>query len=305
MTAIGKLDGAGIQLAIEFLPLASLKPDSKNPRAHKPPQVAAIARSISAFGFNVPVLADSDGTIIAGHGRVQAAIKLGLTQVPAIRIGHLSADQRRAFMIADNRLTDTSRWDDQLLGEVLRDLSVADLDFDLDVIGFSVGEIDLRIEGLDDRSGDDADDIPATPPGPPVTSPGDCWQLGRHRLLCGSALDPEAWRLLMQRDKAAMVFTDPPYNVAVGGHVSGLGKVQHREFAMASGEMDRGQFTAFLRGAFSLMVANSAQGSLHYICIDWRHLGEMIAAGEDAYSELKNLCVWTKPSGAMGSLYRS
>jgi ParB-like chromosome segregation protein Spo0J len=124
MTAIGKLDGAGIQLVIEFLPLDSLKPDSKNPRAHKPPQVAAIARSISAFGFNVPVLADSDGTIIAGHGRVQAAIKLGLTQVPAIRIGHLSADQRRAFMIADNRLTDTSRWDDQLLGEVLRDLRV-------------------------------------------------------------------------------------------------------------------------------------------------------------------------------------
>lgn len=295
-------DAAG-NLSVEYVAPARLIADPSNPRTHKPPQVAAIAKSMSTFGFNVPVLADGDGLIIAGHGRVMAAMKLGLVTIPVIRIEHLTVTQRRAYMIADNRLTDVSRWDDRLLGEVLRDLSVVELDFDIEAIGFSVGEIDMKIDALDDHSLDRDDAQPE--PGPAVTKVGDLWQLGRHRLLCGDALDGAVWSQLMASEKAAMVFTDPPYNVAIAGHVSGLGRVQHREFAMAIGEMDRDQFTAFLADVFAQMKAHSKPGSLHYACMDFRHIGEMMAAGEAVFTELKNLCVWVKPSGAMGSLYRS
>lgn len=290
-------------LAVVDLPPASLRPDPSNPRAHKPPQIAAIAKSISTFGFNVPVLADEDGLIIAGHGRVMAAMKLGLATIPVIRIQHLTAQQKQAYMIADNRLTDISRWDERLLGEVLRDLSIAELDFDIEAIGFSVCEIDMKIDSLDDHSLDRDDVEPER--GPAVTAAGDLWQLGRHRLLCGDALDGAAWSKLMAGEQASMVFTDPPYNVAIAGNVSGLGRVKHREFAMASGEMDRDQFAGFLTDAFEQMKAHSKPGSLHFACMDWRHIGEMIAAGEGIFTELKNLCVWTKPAGAMGSLYRS
>ncbi|HEY0312177.1 MAG TPA: DNA methyltransferase [Allosphingosinicella sp.] len=293
-----------LHLTVEYASVGALKFNEQNPRAHKPPQVAAIAKSIRTFGFNVPVLLDGDDAIIAGHGRVAAALKLGLAQVPVIRIEHLSPDQRKAYMIADNRLTDISRWDERLLGEVLRDLTVAELDFDVEAMGFSVAGIDLKIDALDEPAGED-DLVPPGVDGPAVTAPGDLWQLGRHRLLCGSALESEAWRLLMAGEKAAMCFTDPPYNVAVQGHVSGLGSVQHREFAMASGEMDRDEFTEFLSASFRLIAANSTAGSIHFVCIDWRHLGEMIAAGEGAYTELKNVCVWAKSSPVMGSLYRS
>ena len=292
-------------LSLEQVSPDGLRPDPSNPRIHKPPQVAAIAKSITTFGFNVPVLVDGAGMIIAGHGRVMAALKLGLSEIPIIRIEHLSAAQRKAYMIADNRLCDTSAWSERLLGEVLRDLTVAELDFDVAAIGFSVGEIDLKIEGLNEPDKDDADDtLPAV--GPAVTVRGDLWAVGRHRLVCGNALDAGVWSALMGTDKAAMIFTDPPFNVPVNGHVSGLGKIKHREFAMATGEMDRPQFTGFLREACVQMAAHSKAGSLHYVCMDWRGLGEMSAAGESVYTELKNVCFWNKVSGAgMGSLYRS
>lgn len=291
------------ELRIEQLPPAALSADPQNPRSHKPAQVDAIARSIRTFGFNVPVLTDTDNVIIAGHGRVAAAKKLGLASIPVVRVDHLSDHQRRAYMIADNRLTDTSRWDEQLLGQVLQDLSLADLDFELDAIGFSVGEIDLRIDAVNDGvAGEDAV-VMAT--GSPVSAAGDLWLLGKHQLLCGDCRDAAGWATLMADAKAAMVFTDPPYNVAIKGHVSGLGKHSHREFGVASGEMDRDAFAAFLSDVFVRLAANSIAGSLHYICMDWRHLGEMITAGEAAFTELKNLCVYCKPTGSMGSLYRS
>src|SRR5438094_2271182 len=225
------------ELAIRYRPTESIRPDPANPRAHKPPQVAAIARSITSFGFNVPLLVDEGGMIIAGHGRLAAARKLGLSEVPTIELGHLSEHQRQAYMIADNRLTDLSRWDDRLLGEVLRDLSIAELDFELDIIGFSVGEIDFRIEQLGEIADDDPADTPVIIADSPVSIVGDLWLLGAHRLLCGSALEQIAWDQLLQGRKADVGFTDPPFNQKVRGHVSGLGKVQHREFAMASGEM--------------------------------------------------------------------
>ncbi|MEO8546916.1 MAG: DNA methyltransferase [Sphingomicrobium sp.] len=295
-----------VRLAIEYLPPNSLTAEPSNARSHKPPQIAAIARSIQAFGFNVPLLIDGDGNVIAGHGRLFAAKKIGLTEVPTIRLEHLSDAQRKAYMIADNRLTDLSKWDDQLLGQVLRDLSVADLDFELDAIGFSVGEIDFHIEALGQTaSAEDPADGPIELGSCPVSIDGDLWQLGPHRLLCGSALDPHAWDYLMAGQLAAVGFTDPPFNVKINGHVSGLGVVQHREFSMASGEMDRGEYIDFLESSFRLMARHSAPASIHFTAIDWRHVPEMVAAGEAAFSELKNICVWSKPAGGMGALYRS
>jgi DNA modification methylase len=295
-------------LSIENMPLSFLKLDRRNPRKHSKKQIAQIARSIEAFGFNVPILVDEKLKVLAGHGRVLASRHLGWQDIPVIRLAHLSETQARAFSIADNRLTDNSTWDDKLLSEIFRDLSAAELEFDIEAIGFSVAEIDLSIEGLAHEANgnpDPADDLPATPNLPPVTKPGDLWLLGRHRLYCGSAIDAEAYKILMQDRKAQMVFTDPPYNVPIDGHVSGKGKIRHREFEMASGEMTPSQFTDFLSTAFHLFSKHSSAGSLHFCCMDWRHLSEILAAGERAYSEMINLCVWVKSNGGMGSLYRS
>jgi DNA modification methylase len=295
-------------LAVEYRPLSSLRLDPRNPRIHSPRQIRQIGRSIKAFGFNVPVLVDREGRVVAGHGRVLACQHLGWTEVPTIRLDHLGPEQARAFMVADNRLTETSSWDERLLGETLRDLAELELEFSLEATGFEMGEIDLKIEGLTTSSEgkpDPADTILPPPAGPAITRPGDLWLLGRHRLLCGSALEETSYAALMPGEQAAMVFTDPPYNVPIAGHVSGLGAVQHREFAMASGEMSGPEFTAFLRTALGLAARNSQDGSLHFVCMDWRHMAELLTAGGEAYSELKNLCIWAKNNAGMGSLYRS
>jgi hypothetical protein len=246
--------------------------------------------------------------VIAGHGRVLACGQLGWTEVPTISLEHLSPEQARAFAIADNRLTETSSWDERLLGEALRDLAVLDLDFSLEATGFSTGEIDLRIEGLETAGSarpDRADEVPPSPPGKAVSRLGDLWTLGRHRLLCGNALEPEAYRALLAGERAGVVFTDPPYNVPIGGHVCGLGSVQHREFAMASGEMSEAEFTAFLTRMMQRLVEHSVDGVIGFVCMDWRHMGELLAAGRNAGVELKNVCVWAKDNAGMGSLYHS
>jgi DNA modification methylase len=296
------------RISVVYRRIAELKPDPKNPRAHSPKQIRQIARSIDTFSFNVPVLVDSHGKVIAGHGRLEAAKLLGWSEVPTICLEHLTEAQSRAFMIADNRLTENSVWDDRLLAEQLKELSLLDLDFSLEATGFEMGEIDLRIEGLTADSEDGAafEEAPSTlPAGPPVTRVGDLWLLGSHRVLCGNALDHSAFTALMQDDRAKMVFIDPPYNVPIEGNVSGLGAVHHREFMMASGEMNEAEFTSFLAGAFSLLIRYSADGSLHFVCMDWRHLVELLVAGKQVYGELKNLCVWAKDNAGMGSLYRS
>ncbi|MDO8431085.1 MAG: ParB N-terminal domain-containing protein [Candidatus Binatus sp.] len=261
------------QIKVSYLPIAQLELNPRNPRFHSPRQIRQIARSIEAFGFNVPVLIDSKREVIAGHGRVLACKLLGRTEVPTISLQHLSEAQAKAFMIADNRLTENSVWDDRLLAEQLKELSVLDLDFSLEATGFEMGEIDLRIEGLDSpNEADEADDLSELPAGPPVTRVGDLWLLGEHRVFCGSALDAQAYAALMGAERADLVFTDPPYNVLIAGNVSGLGAVRHREFEMASGEMSEAEFTNFLTHALSLLARYSARGSLHFVCMDWRHI---------------------------------
>ena len=300
--------GTNRDLSIDRLPISLLKLDPCNPKRHSPRQINQIARSIEAFGFNVPVLIDENDTVIAGHGRVLASQTLGLHDVPVIRLAHLTAAQARAFAIADNRLTELSTWDDRLLGEIFRDLAELKLDFSLEATGFSMAEVDLRIEGLPTSpsgEADPADELPHTSGQPAVSEPGDLWILGKHRVLCGDALDPASYGLLLQGALAALVFTDPPYNVPIDGHVSRHGSARHREFPMASGEMTPGQFIHFLATFMGLLARHSVDGSLHFVCMDWRHMFDLLTAGKQVYTELKNLCVWTKNAAGMGSLYRS
>jgi hypothetical protein len=296
------------RIAVEYLPTAALKADPRNPRRHTPRQIRQIARSIQSFGFNVPVLVDATLKVVAGHGRLLACQQLGWNEVPTISLEHLSETQAKAFAIADNRLTETSEWNERLLAEQLKELSVLDLDFSLEVTGFHMGEIDLKIESLSTEVAtreDPADAIVSVSNAPAVSRLGDLWELGSHHVVCGDATQESTLRTLLGREKAAMVFVDPPYNVPIDGNVSGMGTIRHREFVMASGEMNETQFTAFLTRVCTLLSSYSVSGSIHFICIDWRHLGEMLAAGRQAYAELKNLCVWTKDNAGMGSFYRS
>ena len=297
-----------IKLAIVYRRIDELKADPANPRRHSKKQIRQIGHSLKAFDFIVPVLIDRDDNIIAGHGRVLAGREVGVTEVPTLCLDHLTAAQARAFMIADNRLTEIATWDDRLLAQQLKELSLLGLDFDVTITGFEVAEIDLRIASLEDLPGTDndpADAVPETPAGPPLSKLGDLWVLGRHRVLCGNALDPEAFRTLLGDEPAAMVLTDAPYNLPIDSHVSGLGAVHHRPFPMASGEMDRPEFTAFLNQACRNLAAFSVDGSLHYLFMDWRHIEDLLAVGRGVYGELKNLCVWVKDNAGMGSLYRS
>jgi len=295
-------------LRVEQLSIDELKLDSRNPRHHSDLQIGQIARSVETFGFNVPILIDGSNNILAGHGRVLAAKKIGWKVVPVIRLTHLTSAQARAFGIADNRLTENSTWDDRLLGEIFRDLATVDLDFTLEVTGFSIGEIDLRIEELvtpTEGESDPADQLPEDLDRSPVTEPGDLWLLGTHRVLCGDALESSSYRLLMQGGLAQVVFTDPPYNVKIDGHASGNGNIHHREFAMASGEKTPGQFTYFLTTTLNQLARYSSRGSIHFLCMDWRHQLELLTAGNQIYTELKNVCIWVKSNAGMGSLYRS
>jgi DNA modification methylase len=294
---------------LERLSIADLVPDARNPRQHGKRQLRQISKAIRTFGFITPIVVDQENNIIAGHGRVLAAKQIGLNEVPAVRVTHLNSAALRAFAIADNRLNETSTWDDQILGEILSEISQLDLNFDLEATGFSAAEIDLYIGELSDGSDSDkADRVDAASPPKnehPVSKVGDFWLLQDHRLLCADALDPTSYDDVLDKRTADVVFTDPPYNVRIHGNVSGSGNISHREFAMASGEMTNLEFEVFLNRICRLHAQYSANGSLSYFCMDWRHADALLAAGKSSYSELKNICVWTKSNAGMGSLYRS
>lgn len=295
------------ELFISDVPTSGLAVDPSNARTHSKRQIAKVAASIKSFGFNSPILIDRDGKVVAGHGRLLAAKELKLELVPTIRLEHLSSQQLRAYALADNRLAELAGWDDDLLATEISGLLDLDLDFEITDMGFEMAEIDQILGSNLGLSKDHEPDDEHVEPSQVarVTRPGDLWQLGRHLVFCGDALDLDSYRPLLPNEKARLVFTDPPYNVPIQGHVSGLGKAKHREFQQASGEMSDAEFQAFLRSACDRMRSASAEGAIHFICMDWRHIGTLIEAGSDAYSELKNLCVWVKPNGGMGSLYRS
>tara|TARA_R110002072_G_scaffold17119_1_gene65579 strand:+ start:1970 stop:3301 length:1332 start_codon:yes stop_codon:yes gene_type:complete len=288
------------------LPIRTLRPYPRNARRHSKKQLRQIADSIERFGFTNPVLVGDDGEIVAGHGRVEAARLLGMETVPTIALSHLNATERRAYVLADNKLALNAGWDEEILALELQDL--IDLDFDLTVTGFSVGEIDLVLdtanESAPDRR-DAADDWMPEMEEAVVSRPGDLWQLGRHRLICADARDPDAYGALLAGEQVDMIFTDPPYNVPIDGHVSGLGRVHHREFAMGAGEMSEAAFEAFLVETLGAAAATCRDGAIAFVCMDWRHMGELLSAGRQVFSELKNVCVWNKTNGGMGTFYRS
>jgi DNA modification methylase len=290
---------------ITLVDISTLKPNPKNARTHSDKQIQQIANAINRFGMMNPILAQSNNEILAGHGRLEALKKLGVTQVPVIYSDHLTADEARAFMLADNKIAANAGWDKNLLSIELTYLSSIDIDLDVEITGFDTPEIDLIIDPPRPDTHDPLDDLPEMDNSPAVTKPGDIWRLGEHTLICGDATQRANYESLMCGDLADMIFTDPPYNVPIDGHVCGNGKVKHREFAMASGEMSDAEFHRFLTIVCQLMAAFSGDGSLHHICMDWRGIGKLLNAGSGVYTELKNICVWNKDNAGMGSLYRS
>lgn len=293
-------------LNVEWKRPSCLHADKRNAKKHPLKQIKQIAASIQEFGFLCPLLLDKRNQILAGHGRVEAAMHLKLESVPTIQVSHLSEEQRRGFVIADNRLAELGGWDQEILSIELKELSNIDLPFDLEITGFDMTAIDFLIgDEFEDTPETDENQEPILLEEETVSELGDLWILDKHRLLCGDARDVECYSLLLDGEEAQMVFSDPPYNVSVDGHVCGLGKVKHEQFAMASGEMTSKQFTDFLKTVLANMAEVSKNGAIHFICMDWRHMGELLNAGNKVYPELKNLCVWSKSNAGMGSFYRS
>lgn len=290
-------------LSVVYLEIQQLNPYPRNARTHSKRQVRQIADSIREFGFTNPVLIDRSRTIVAGHGRVEAAKLLGMRKVPTICLENLSEDQIRAYILADNKLAEKAGWDNAILAIELQHLTSIDLGFDVSLTGFEIGEIDLILQEAKEEGPDEESVEIHT--GPAVTKPGDLWVLGKHRLFCGDALDESSYSALMAGESADVVFADPPYNVKIDQNVCGKGAIRHREFAMASGEMTEAEFLAFLIRALGLLERFSKPGSVHFICMDWRHASELLVAGKQNYDTLLNLCVWAKDNGGMGSFYRS
>lgn len=293
-------DPAHRPLTVVYRPTASLVPDPRNARTHPRRQIDQISASIRAFGFTNPILTDPEDRLIAGHGRLLAAKEIGLAEVPVIVLAGLSEAQKRTLRIADNKIALNAGWDIEILKLELAELAIPELDIDLGLTGFASGEIDVILKDTPDP---DDQIIPAVPRSP-RTQPGDIWQLGEHRIGCGDGRDPDFLRAVVGNGVLVdAAFLDPPYNVKINGHANARGR--HREFAMASGEMDTPAFRSFLRETLGACATVSRPGAVHFVCMDWRHLDDVSAAADGLYDELLNICVWNKSNAGMGSLYRS
>jgi DNA modification methylase len=292
-------------LKITHIKINALRPYAQNAKNHPEKQIQQIAKSIREFGFNNPILIDESGEIIAGHGRYAAAQVLELETVPAIRLLHLNDAQKRAYRLADNKIAENGGWNEDLLRLELGELETICDDFDINITGFEDVEIDVLMDGAEKSADPKTNTVPYVPENEIVTRPGDIWIIGLHRIICGNSLEPETFERLLGDTRADMILQDPPYNVKIDGHVCGAGNIKHKEFAMASGEMKSDEFTEFLRTNFDLCAKYSRPGALHYNFMDWRHMAEILAASNTAFSNFINMCVWCKSSGGMGSLYRS
>ena len=295
-----------VRHGIEYVDPKTIKPDGKNARKHSKKQIKALTRSMKKFGFNVSILIDQNGNVIAGHARLEAALVLGMDSVPVIRIEHLTPAEVREFMIADNKIGDMSSFDLDLVCENFEMIHDLDPIVDLTYTGFAAHEIDNII--MSNASTNEVEeDIPAeiNDEGSPVSQLGDLWTLGQHRVLCASSLEAESYDQVLGDEQAEICVTDPPYNVAIKGNVSGLGEKVHDEFQMASGEMSRKQFVDFLREFMMRVHERCHPGALVYAYMDWRHIHDLIGVGEDVFGELKQLCVWAKDNAGMGAFYRS
>jgi DNA modification methylase len=289
-------------LQIEEVAIAHLKFNARSPRVHPEKQITMLARSIDTFGFIVPCLIGDHNRLLCGNARVLAAKRLGMKTVPAVRISHLSEDDQRAFILADARLSEHARWDPEILREEIQYFTDLNIEFDFSVVGFDTSEVDIILESTEKQI---LDDLTGHLRQAAMSSSGDVWQAGEHRVCCGDALSTRSYEAVLGGNKAGLVVTDPPSNARISGHANGYGETQHREFARALGEMAPDQFASFLAVSLRRLAAYSRDGSLHYIFMDWRHSSEILDASQAVYSELKNICVWRKPNSVTGSLYRS
>lgn len=299
-----------INLKIEQVNTSLIRGYSQNAKTHPEEQIQQIAQSIRKFGFNNPVLVDENLEIIAGHGRFAAAKMMGLEEIPVIRLAHLSEAQKRLYRIADNKLGENGEWNVELLKLELADLEVSCDGVEITDTGFTTLEIDSLFADKPEKATDTkkADEkinaVPYVPDDEIITQPGDIWQIGPHRIVCGDSLQEATYSKLMGDSLADLVLNDAPYNVSAAS-IGNSGKYKHQSFAMAAGEMTETEFTAFLTTVMQNCSKYSTPKALGYYWMDWRHSWEILSAGRTVYPLFVNLCVWSKTSGGMGRLYRS
>jgi hypothetical protein len=282
--------------------VAGCRPLGRETRKHPPAQVRKLAANLERFGFVLPILTDAQGRVVAGWAQVLAARQLGLNEVPAVSLTDLSDAELRMLRLALNRIADDGTWDRQALALEFSEILQLAPQIELESSGFEMSEIEVLLKDSSDHDQDD-ELPPIDAAATPVTRPGDLWVLGEHHLLCGDALRAESYARLMETDKGQMVFADPPYSVPIQDHGSDLAAAS--DVAVASGEFSPSAYQAFLRTALGHAAQHSNDGAIHYVCTDWRHQRELVAAGDEVYGELLNICVWTKGQTGNGSLYRS
>jgi DNA modification methylase len=286
---------------VEYRDIDTVVPYARALRKHPERQIVQLTGSMLRFGFSMPLLVDANGVLICGEARLEAAKRLGLTQVPVLVATFWSAAQVKAYRLADNQLATAASWNEELLRiELAEIIDIAEVP--VEVLGWSTGEIDVILDQPAANDDEEAALVPE-PPVDPVSRTGDLWLMDKHRLLCGSSLEAAAWDQLMAGQIAAFSLNDSPWNVKVNGHVSGSGR--HAEFAMASGEMTREEFQAFNAGYLRNIMGHLKDGGIVMAFMDHAHLAELMAAGREVGLHHHNLCVWVKTNGGMGSLWRS
>jgi DNA modification methylase len=292
---------------VQALPINQIKLNRRNSRTHSGKQIRQIANSMVAFGFTNPLLVTEDGTLIAGEGRYKAAQLLGRAKVPVIVLAGLSSARQRALAIADNKIAENAGWGRERLAIEIPELAalLEAEGLDVSILGFEAVEIDQLVTDFEENAADPQDSIDSTWLKDRVVSkPGDLWLLGPHKVLCGDARSATDIARLMAHCRADMAFLDPPYNVRIGG-VVGRGRTKHAEFAMASGEMSSVDYVRFLGITLDAAASVSRDGALHYVCTDWRHIAELMAAAKAVYADAVNVVAWVKSNAGQGSFYRS
>ncbi|MEZ5654932.1 MAG: site-specific DNA-methyltransferase [Sphingobium sp.] len=290
-------------LALEYRAIGELVPYANNARKHSRSQIRKLATSLKTFGWTNPLLIDDDGNLICGHGRLQAARLNGETIVPVINLGRMSEADRRAYIIADNRLAEEAEWSKELLRSELSGL--IDLGYEVELTGFDTFEIDGLLTIGEDTAADDNVDLPVDN-APPISRGGDLWTIGKHKLTVGDARDPAVYERLMGGEYAQLIVTDPPYGCKIANNVSGNGRVKHHDFLMGAGEASLPEFAmTLLRPSFKAMAGQCVSGAIAFVFIDWRGAPHLLDAARGVFHETKNLIVWAKSNAGMGAFYRS
>ena len=302
------LEGKNPTNNLQMIDINSIVLKLKSLRKHSKKQLQKLKNAINKVGYVNPVLLDEKHNIMAGELRLLAAKELGFTQIPAIILENLKEEEAEAIRILDNRIAEDGEWNYENLKDELEKLLKFDISFE--DLGFDTVDYD-KIFLADDTDGNkghnsDKEDESWLDANIPVrVKLGDLWRLGDHFVFCGDCLLAKSFEFLTQGELAQIVITDPPYNCKINGHVCGLGKTQHEEFAMASGEMTDTEFAEFISKFIQNLIKFSVDGSLHYLFIDWIGLNTLLTEGKKHYTELKNIAVWNKGVGGMGAMYRS